>query len=67
MSNTKQTGNQVFDNILTGLEKTTTNDTTEQPKNLVVDDNEQVRSLLKTVLEVSQFRVEQALGFGSDV
>ena len=39
---------------------TTRTENTEQPKILVVDDNEQVRTSLKAVLEASQFRVTTA-------
>jgi CheY-like chemotaxis protein len=39
---------------------TTPTKNTEQPKILVVDDNEQVRTSLKTVLEISHFRVTTA-------
>ena len=39
---------------------TTQTENTEQPKILVVDDNEQVRTSLKAVLEVSHFRVTTA-------
>ena len=39
---------------------TTRTENTEQPKILVVDDNEQVRTTLKAMLETSQFRVTTA-------
>jgi ActR/RegA family two-component response regulator len=37
---------------------------TEQPKVLLVDDNDQVRTTLKAVLEADQFRVTAATGVG---
>jgi DNA-binding response OmpR family regulator len=39
---------------------TTRTENTEQPKILLVDDNEAIRTTLKTVLETSQFRVTAA-------
>ena len=40
---------------------TTKSEKAEQPKILLVDDNEQVRTTLSMVLEISQFRVAERL------
>jgi len=42
----------------------TKNQKTEQTKILLVDDNEQVRTTLSIVLEMSQFRVTAAANVG---
>ena len=56
--------NQVFVNIGVGLDMETKNQKTEQTKILLVDDNEQVRTTLSIVLEMSQFRVTAAANVG---